>query len=94
MVLCTWISTTDGSGRPRPESCIASSGSPWGSVGLFGITGNGGTGAVQSYKLGSVSLTTAGLSFTPNTTVPLPAAVWLLGSGLLGLFGVSRRRAA
>ena len=26
--------------------------------------------------------------------VPLPAAVWLLGSGLLGLFGVGRRRNA
>jgi hypothetical protein len=27
----------------------------------------------------------------PNP-VPLPAAVWLLGSGLLGLIGVGRRR--
>jgi len=26
--------------------------------------------------------------------VPLPAAVWLFGSGLLGLFGVARRRVA
>ena len=28
------------------------------------------------------------------SAVPLPAAVWLLGSGLLGLFGVGRRRNA
>jgi hypothetical protein len=27
-----------------------------------------------------------------DTTVPIPAAAWLLGSGLLGLFGLSRRR--
>ena len=26
------------------------------------------------------------------TTVPLPTAVWLLGSGLIGLAGVARRR--
>jgi hypothetical protein len=26
------------------------------------------------------------------TAVPLPAAVWLLGSGLLGLAGVARRK--
>ncbi|MGE5241685.1 MAG: VPLPA-CTERM sorting domain-containing protein [Bacteroidota bacterium] len=27
-------------------------------------------------------------------TVPVPAAVWLFGSGLLGLVGVARRRNA
>ena len=31
------------------------------------------------------------LSFAP-TAVPVPAAVWLFGSGLLGLVGVARRR--
>jgi len=29
-----------------------------------------------------------------NTPVPLPAAVWLFGSGLLGLVGMARRKAA
>lgn len=35
------------------------------------------------------------VSFTSNfdvAPVPVPAAVWLFGSGLLGLFGVSRRK--
>jgi hypothetical protein len=68
---------------------------------LFGITGNGSpTNGVESYILGSVTLSTTGvLSITGNSTttpppppVPLPAAVWLFGSGLLGLVGVSRRR--
>jgi hypothetical protein len=72
--------------------------SPLGSsaVQLFGFTGNGGTGKLQSYILGTVTLGTNGtLQITGNTaSVPLPAAVWLFGSGLLGLFGVARRRTA
>jgi hypothetical protein len=49
--------------------------------------------------LGTASLTSAGLVLAAagggGTTppVPLPAAVWLLGSGLLGLTGVARRKA-
>jgi predicted extracellular nuclease len=31
-------------------------------------------------------------AFAPQTTVPVPAAAWLLGSGLLGLVGISRRK--
>jgi hypothetical protein len=63
---------------------------------LFGFTGNGSSGVLQSYILGTASLSTAGtLTFSTGSAppVPLPAAVWLFGSGLLGLFGVSRRRA-
>jgi len=40
------------------------------------------------------TLSSAGLSFQPFSAVPLPAAVWLLGSGLLGLAGVARRKVA
>lgn len=35
--------------------------------------------------------TTTTASLTPVTPTPIPAAAWLLGSGLLGLFGVRRR---
>lgn len=69
--------------------------SPLGStaVQLFGFTGNGNTGRAQSYILGSATVGTDGtVTIAGNSTVPLPAAVWLLGSGLLGLFGVARRR--
>jgi hypothetical protein len=66
---------------------------------LFGFTGNGSkAGTLQSYVLGSVTLGTDGtLTITGNgggAPVPLPAAVWLFGSGLMGLVGVSRRRKA
>lgn len=65
---------------------------------LFGFTGGGTTGLMSSYILGSATLAADGtLAITGNGTVapvPLPAAVWLFGSGLMGLVGVSRRRKA
>lgn len=48
-----------------------------------------------STLVGTASLTAAGLVISANSTtppVPLPAAIWLLGSGLLGLTGVARRK--
>jgi hypothetical protein len=66
---------------------------------LYGVTGNGATLTnVQTYQLATVTLAANGtltaVGNTPPSAVPLPAAVWLLGSGLLGLAGVGRRKAA
>jgi hypothetical protein len=62
-------------------------------VSLFGVTGNGNALKLQSYLLGSnLTLNSAGVLSV--SSVPLPAAVWLFGSGLLGLIGVGRRKAA
>jgi hypothetical protein len=49
------------------------------------------TAFVALASLGTVTLTATGLTFAP-TAVPLPAAIWLLGGGLLGLAGVGRRK--
>jgi hypothetical protein len=67
-------------------------GTPLGTtLSLFGFTGNNGTGNIESYLLGSVTVALNGTTtFTGN--VPVPPAVWLFGSGLLGLVGISRRR--
>lgn len=57
---------------------------------------NGGT-PVTFTDLLNATLTSTGLSFSTLSTtspVPVPAAVWLLGSGLLGLAGVARRKAS
>jgi hypothetical protein len=63
---------------------------------LYGVTavGSNSTNLLGVSVLGNVSLTAAGLVFSTVTTapVPLPAAIWLLGSGLLGLFGIGRRK--
>jgi hypothetical protein len=66
---------------------------------LYLLTGSNSTlTAVESYTLGADDLTLSanGTLATAGGTspVPLPAAVWLFGSGLLGLMGVGRRRAA
>jgi hypothetical protein len=62
---------------------------------IYALTGNNGTGTPQSYILGKATLDTSGnLTISGNAPVPLPAAVWLFGSGVLGLVGVSRRRKA
>lgn len=58
--------------------------------------GAGAGGNVTPTLLGdfNLSLGNSSWSFSPPAAVPLPAAVWLLGSGLLGLMGISRRRSA
>jgi hypothetical protein len=67
-----------------------------GSQSLFYVTGGGSTGAKVAYSaIGSATLTASGLVLAGSgggAPVPLPAAVWLLGSGLLGLTGVARRK--
>jgi hypothetical protein len=61
------------------------------------------TGSGQTFSIDpSISLTNlysgitingaSGINYTAPAPVPVPAAAWLLGSGLLGLFGISRGR--
>jgi hypothetical protein len=65
---------------------------------LYGLTGNGTAGSVaKNSLLGTLSLDSFGNLTSGGGTpppVPLPAALWVFGSGLMGLFGVGRRRAA
>jgi hypothetical protein len=66
---------------------------------LYALTANGQSGTSNSTTTPelTVSLTQTGLVYSAlgggsPPPVPLPAAVWLLGSGLLGLAGVGRRK--
>jgi hypothetical protein len=85
-----------------PNSFISASDTNGGLIGtaqtmyVFGTNGAGLSLASNPYVGGTVNVSAAGVITVTNTTAntPLPAAVWLLGSGLLGLIGVGRRRAA
>ncbi len=64
------------------------------SVPFYSVLMLGDYSTVQPTKLPNVwKLTKAGdLTYAPVSAVPVPAAVWLFGSGLLGLVSVARRR--
>lgn len=55
------------------------------------LSGNGFEATNATWSFSAENLTSYSMSVT--TVVPVPAAVWLFGSGLLGLVAVSRRKA-
>jgi len=65
---------------------------------VYAYTSNGNGSLLQSYSLGQVELLSNGtletVAAATTSAVPLPAGVWLIGSGLLGLAGIGRRRQA
>jgi hypothetical protein len=60
---------------------------------LYAMTGNGSSAAAgQAYTAGLVTMLANGTLEAVGSAVPLPGALWLFGSGLLGLAGIGRRR--
>jgi hypothetical protein len=92
--VATWSSTDQAKGGALTNGAVPDVIANGAVSDLFGVTGNVVEGVVQSYLLGTVTFNNGTLTITGNgSAVPLPAAVWLLGSGLMALFGLSRRRA-
>lgn len=51
-------------------------------------------GGLSEFGEFSVNAAAGTLTYTNPTAVPVPAAAWLLASGLIGMVGVARRKAA
>lgn len=84
--------TTEGIGYTQSGTAIGTT-----AYNLFGFSSSGAAaGQGLIFQLGTATFDGSELVFTGNaggtTAVPLPAAAWLFGSGLLGLFGIGRRR--
>jgi hypothetical protein len=67
-------------------------------LGMMGSTCMTGYGPVTGTRMGNPSgagsmfAYAQALTITPATAVPLPAAAWLFGGGLMSLLGVNRRK--
>jgi hypothetical protein len=60
----------------------------------YTVTNDLNTAPATAVKVGSFSLVGTTLTFTGLSSVPVPAALWLLASGILGLGAAGRRRVA
>ena len=97
-----WIRTIDGTntlGETRLDINTANLGSNWGTYVISLLIDPSWNGKTLEYgfKSAAKNYSPSGvyydnLSLTGPPAVPVPAAVWLFGSGLLGLVGVARRR--
>ena len=64
------------------------------SVKELDITGSFNNGSFGFYNFSQAGVTYAGFEQDQGSFVPVPAAAWLFGSGLIGLVGVARRKKA
>ena len=60
--------------------------------GLGVLSGNGYSATDVNWSFSSSSTTSYSMTVANVSAVPVPAAVWLFGSGLLGLVAVARRK--
>jgi hypothetical protein len=66
----------------------------WKETYTFDALGNAITTQDQITNVGYFTLSADSLSFAPPAAIPLPAAVWMFGAGLMGLLRANRRKLA
>jgi hypothetical protein len=83
--------------QDKPASNLWGSNASWNTNIAFGTSGDvwylNGTAApvLAAYKF---TLSGNSLVASEVSNVPVPAAVWMFGSALLGMFGLNRRKSA
>jgi hypothetical protein len=94
--LLDWlVATTNGvnGGLVNPSSDASTGSSLFDTTAVFTIVFDGDPGEFSDWamRFQNVGLNGAGSSKVEGTEAPIPGAVWLLGSGILGLIGLGRR---
>jgi hypothetical protein len=93
---------TDAAGQNTPDTLWGASGNQqvainYGATGnFFGAAFDLATKLPATTEIGHFTLNGSALTFAPGSVsaVPLPAAVWMFGAGLMGLLRLNRRKSA